>query len=136
MKLTAIASMTVLAFSASTGFAQDSGAAHPSFAIADSNKDGKLSVAELSAVLPTVNIKDADHDGFVNQEEAQVSISGLALEDFDADGEIGEDEYEAIVAYASKPGADGAGAGDTVLDPAAGDRTPRTGAPGRTGTED
>lgn len=87
------------------------GGAHASFATADTNKDGKLSLSELKVVMPSIMITDTDSDGFVSQSEAQAAISGLALEDYEADGDIGADQYEAIVAYAGKPGAAGAGAG-------------------------
>lgn len=138
MKIATLASVTLLTLCSASAFAQDAaapapaardqyntkaaqgtaqsqanaqGGAHASFSTADTNKDGKLSIAELKVVLPDVMIKDTDNDGFVSQAEAQTSISGLALEDYDADAEIGADQYDAIVAYAGKPGAAGAGAG-------------------------
>jgi hypothetical protein len=100
------------------------GGAHANFSTADTNKDGKLSLAELKVVMPDVMIKDTDNDGFVSQMEAQTSISGLALEDYDAEGDIGADQYDAIVAYAGKPGAAGAGAGANA---GRGNTTPRSG---------
>lgn len=86
------------------------GGAHASFSTADTDKDGRLSVAELQVVMPDVTISDTDADGYVSQAEAQASISGLAFEG-DGTGDIGETEWDAIVALQDDGGAAGPGPG-------------------------
>lgn len=87
-----------------------SGAAN-SFASADSDKDGKLSVSELQRVMPSVTITDADGDGYVSQAEAEAGIAGLAFEGGSGSDDIGEEEYGQIVALMGQSGgAAGAGA--------------------------
>lgn len=70
----------------------------PSFAIADTDKDGHLSVAELKVVLPDVTIVDLDADDFVSQAEAEAAISGLAFTVGDKTALLAEPDYELIVA--------------------------------------
>lgn len=100
---------------AATGTAQSQanaqGAAHASFATADTNKDGKLSVSELKIVMPGVMIKDEDSDGYVSQAEAEASIAGLSFTSGEDDDDIGATQYGEIVALMDKGGAAGAGAG-------------------------
>lgn len=120
MKLTALAPAALLLI-AGTAMAQDTTAptdqsqstfggastlggdspsygAHADFATADTDQDGRLSVAELQSVMPDVTIDDADGDGYVSQSEAEAGIQGLAFSSGDADGDIGEEQYDEIVA--------------------------------------
>jgi hypothetical protein len=74
-----------------------SASAHADFATADSDADGKLSVAELQAVMPDVTITDSDADGYVSQSEAEASISGLAFDSGDGSEAIDEADYDTIL---------------------------------------
>ena len=88
---TTLGGSSTLGGSASTG-------AHADFATADTDQDGRLSIAELQVVMPDVTINDEDGDGYVSQGEAEAGISGLAFSSGDATGDIGEEEYDEIVA--------------------------------------
>jgi len=68
------------------------------FATADSNKDGKLSIAEMKIVMPGVTIIDTDSDGYVNQKEAEASITGLTFSTGEDTALITEKSYGTIVA--------------------------------------
>jgi hypothetical protein len=92
----------------------------PTFAIADADKDGLLSIAELQAALPDVEIKDENSDGFVNQSEAESAVAGLAFETNGYTGGsslVSEPEYGLIVAsLKDDDAADGAGIVDDNTD--------------------
>ncbi len=68
------------------------------FATADSDKDGKLSIAEMKVVMPDVTIIDVDSDGYVNQKEAEASITGLSFTAGSDTALITERTYSTIVA--------------------------------------
>jgi hypothetical protein len=68
------------------------------FAAADSDKDGKLSIAEMKVVMPDVTIIDVDSDGYVNQKEAEASITGLTFTAGSDTALITEQTYSTIVA--------------------------------------
>jgi cytoskeletal protein RodZ len=68
------------------------------FATADSDKDGKLSIAEMKVVMPDVTIIDVDSDGYVNQKEAEASITGLTFTAGSDTALITEQTYSTIVA--------------------------------------
>jgi hypothetical protein len=86
----------------------------PSFALADTDKDGLLSIAELQAALPEVKIKDENSDGFVNQSEAESAVAGLAFETNGYTGGsslVSEPEYGLIVSSLDDDAAASAGGG-------------------------
>ena len=94
-------------------------AAHPTFAIADTDRDGLLSIAELQAALPDVEINDENADGFVNQSEAESAVAGLAFESNGYTGGsslVSEPEYGLIVASLEDEAADGASIVDDNTD--------------------
>jgi hypothetical protein len=92
----------------------------PSFALADTDKDGLLSIAELQAALPDVKIMDENSDGFVNQSEAESAVAGLAFETNGYTGGsslVSEPEYGLIVSSLDDDdAADGAGIVDDNTD--------------------
>lgn len=101
----------------------------PTFALADTDKDGLLSIAELQAALPDVDIKDENSDGFVNQSEAESAVAGLAFETNGYTGGsslVSEPEYGLIVSsLEDDDAADGAGIVDDNTDGPEGARLKR-----------
>lgn len=95
-------------------------AVHPNFALADTDKDGLLSISEVQAALPDVEIKDENADGFVNQSEAESAVAGLAFESNGYTGGsslVSEPEYGLIVSSLDEDdAADGAGIVDDNTD--------------------
>jgi hypothetical protein len=105
MKIATLASV-LLTVLAGTALAQDKVVVvekqTPSFAIADTDKDGHLSVAELKVVLPDVAIVDLDADDYVSQAEAEAAISGLSFTVGKKTALIAEPDYDLIVATLAK----------------------------------
>jgi hypothetical protein len=101
MKIATLAPV-LLAVLAGTALAQDKVIVvekqSPSFAIADTDKDGHLSVAEMKVVFPEVTIVDLDADDYVSQAEAQAAISGLTFTVGDRTALLAEPDYDLIVA--------------------------------------
>jgi hypothetical protein len=111
MKLTTLVPTALFAVFAGSAFAQDTAAAHPDFATADTDKDGLLSISELQAALPDVSVTDSNADGFVNQSEAEAAITGLAFESNGYTGGsslVSEPEYGLIVSQLEGESADDA----------------------------
>ena len=69
-----------------------------SFAAADDDSDGKLSVEEAMDSLPELEIKDADYDGYVSVAEVKESTEDLEFHSED-DAIVGEAEYMLIVQH-------------------------------------
>ena len=100
MKISAVAPVlfTVLA---GTALAQDKVLVienHPTFAVADTDRDGRLSVAEMKVVFPDVTIVDLDADDYVSQVEAEAAIAGLSFTVGAGTALLTEPEYDLIVA--------------------------------------